>query len=310
MRLKRIINLKMSGEDVKFLQNKLKEFGLFKERIDGFFGQNTLVSVSNFQRKVGIKADGVVGPQTWSHILVYNPNPDPIEIENKRIEDLLLNPPVTKKEIPFDVSYIGSDGLTIYDCLLNDSDYIKETTQKDTICIHNSGGGSRPDWTIGGWKNKLNKEKAGVHFVIGRSSSSIDLVLWDGKVLKTFDDKYWSYHLDTDEDLNSKSISIEICNYGGLRMNGGKFFNSINKEVKSSDVCVLDNEFNGYKYFEKYTDKQLDSLSMLIEYLQKRWNIRIEKGIYNEDWFKNPSGSLKIYGLFPQRELIEMLNSL
>ena len=60
MKLQRVLSLKMSGEDVKFLQTKLKELGFFNERIDSHFGQNTLVSVTNFQRAVNTKADGNV----------------------------------------------------------------------------------------------------------------------------------------------------------------------------------------------------------------------------------------------------------
>ena len=65
MKLQRVLSLKMSGEDVKFLQTKLKELGFFNERIDSFFGQNTLVSVTNFQRAVNIKADGNVDTNTY-----------------------------------------------------------------------------------------------------------------------------------------------------------------------------------------------------------------------------------------------------
>ena len=56
MKLKRVITLKMSGDDVRQLQIKLKEFGFLKEKVDGHFGQNTLVAVTTFQRKIGIKA--------------------------------------------------------------------------------------------------------------------------------------------------------------------------------------------------------------------------------------------------------------
>ena len=43
MRLKRVMNIGMSGDDVTLLQEKLKDLGFFKDRIDGYFGQNTLV---------------------------------------------------------------------------------------------------------------------------------------------------------------------------------------------------------------------------------------------------------------------------
>lgn len=68
MKLQRVLMLKMSGEDVRHMQLKLKELGFHKGRVDGNFGQDTLVSVSNFQRDSGFKADGVVSLQTWSRL--------------------------------------------------------------------------------------------------------------------------------------------------------------------------------------------------------------------------------------------------
>jgi peptidoglycan hydrolase-like protein with peptidoglycan-binding domain len=347
MKLQRVISLRMSGEDVRFLQNKLKEFGIFREKVDGFFGQNTLMAVTNFQRKVSIKPDGMVGPLTWSQLLAYNPNPTPLQVENAKLESKTntqpVKNPITVKEVPLDISYIGDNGLTIYDCLLTDEEYIKKQSPKDTIWLHHTAGGSRPDWTIGGWEKDYIKDKDGnpildskgnlqplrvaTHFVIGRSSSSSDEKVWDGKIVKAFDDRYWAYHLGiskNSEILNSRSISIELCNYGPLTISkDGRFLNYVNREVAEKDVVKLSKPFRGYTYWEKYTDKQLDSLSKLITYLQNRWNIEIERGIYNEDWFNYDDkwfipGGLRShtqvrrdkFDLFPQKELIQMLNSL
>ena len=343
MKLQRIIMLRMSGDDVRFVQNKLKDFGLFKDRIDGYFGQNTLLAVTNFQRRVDLRPDGVVGPQTWSHILHHNPNPTPLQLENSKMESL-NKVPITVKDIPFDVSYIGDNGLVINDCLLKEEEFIKKQTKKNTIWLHHTAGGSRPDWTIGGWEKDYVKDsngnpvlgpngdpkplRVGTHYVIGRKSSSTNEVLWDGRILRAIDDRYWGYHLGVNhknsEELNSKSISIELCNYGPLTMSrDGRFLNYVNKTISEKDVVELSSPFRGYKYWEKYTDKQLDSLSKLITYLQNRWEIKIEKGIYNEDWFNYDEKWFSLGGLrshtqvrkdkfdiFPQKELIDMLNSL
>ena len=318
MKLQRIISLRMSGDDVRFLQNKLKEFGIFRERIDG-----------------------VVGPQTWSQLLVYNPNPTELQVENARLESEL---PKTVKEIPLEVSYVGENGLVIYDCSLTDEEYNKKQLQKNTIWLHHTAGGSRPDWTIGSWEKDYIKDsngdpvldsngntkelKVATHYVIGRSSSSSSDILWDGKILKAFDDRYWAYHLgissQNSEMLNSRSISIEVCNYGPLRLTkDGKFINYVNRQVDEKDVVKLDKPFRGYSYYEKYTDKQIEALYKLIMYLKTRWNIKIDRGIYDADWFNYDekwfsTGGLRSHGqvrkdkfdLFPQKELIEMLNSL
>lgn len=346
MKLKRIISLRMSGDDVRFVQNKLKEFGIFKDRIDGFFGQNTLMAVNEFQRVVGLRPDGVVGPQTWSQLIVYNPNPTELQVENAKMESKSspVKPPITVKEIPYDASFIGDNGLTIYDCLLPDDEYVKKQTRKDTIWLHHTAGGSRPDWTISGWDKDYIKDengnpildstgnpkalRVGTNYVIGRKSSSTSDTVWDGKVLKAFDDRFWSYHLGIHHKnshlLNSSSIGIEICNYGPLKLSkDGRFLNYVNKPISENDVVELSTPFRGYKYWEKYTDKQIDSVFKLITYLRNRWNIQIETGIYNEDWFNYDekwftSGGLRThtqvrkdkFDIFPQKEMITMLNSL
>lgn len=335
MKLKRVLRLKMTGEDVIFLQKKLKEFGFFNSKIDGFFGQNTLVSVGNFQKHVGVKSDGIVGPQTWSQLIEYGkPSPQVQLVENKSNKDL---------DIPNKISFIGEDGLQIYDNLLNDDEYCLEETQKNTIWLHHTAGGSRPDWTIGGWEKDTQKDsngnvildssgnpksiKVGTQFVIGRRSSSTSDTIWDGKILKAFDDRYWSYHLGINKnskELNSKSIGIEICNYGPLTLSSdGKFYTYVKRQIKESDVCELSKPFRGFKYWEKYTDSQLESTRKLILHLKRRWNIDIQSGIYNEEWFEYDdkwfsTGGLRShtqvrkdkFDVFPQPELIEMLNSL
>lgn len=52
------------GEDVKEVQRKLKNWGYYDGAIDGIYGQLTFNAVKKFQRKNGLKQDGVVGNQT------------------------------------------------------------------------------------------------------------------------------------------------------------------------------------------------------------------------------------------------------
>jgi N-acetylmuramoyl-L-alanine amidase len=52
------------GEQVKVVQTKLKNWGFYKGKVDGIYGWRTANSVKAFQRKHGLKADGVVGNAT------------------------------------------------------------------------------------------------------------------------------------------------------------------------------------------------------------------------------------------------------
>ncbi len=52
------------GEDVSTIQRKLKQWGYYSGTVDGIYGQSTYNAVVSFQRKNGLKADGVVGTAT------------------------------------------------------------------------------------------------------------------------------------------------------------------------------------------------------------------------------------------------------
>ncbi len=50
------------------LQHRLQQLGFYKAKIDGVFGQQTKNAVVQFQRKHGLKVDGIAGHQTFSTI--------------------------------------------------------------------------------------------------------------------------------------------------------------------------------------------------------------------------------------------------
>lgn len=52
------------GTLVTQLQTKLKRWGYYTGAIDGVFGTGTEKAVKAFQKKVGLTADGIVGPKT------------------------------------------------------------------------------------------------------------------------------------------------------------------------------------------------------------------------------------------------------
>ncbi|GAA2511938.1 N-acetylmuramoyl-L-alanine amidase [Pilimelia columellifera] len=52
------------GEDVRALQERLLEIGYDPRRADGVYGADTARAVAQFQREVGLPADGICGPHT------------------------------------------------------------------------------------------------------------------------------------------------------------------------------------------------------------------------------------------------------
>jgi len=306
MKLNRILEIGCSvGDDVRFLQTKLKDFGYYKSTIDGDYGSNTSNAVKSFQKSVGLNQDGEVGENTWAVIIKY--------------------------EKSATVKKVDTNTLNIIDHLLPNGEYIKDTVNKKAIYLHHTAGGSNPIWTIDGWLRDGKPGKplpVATSYVIGRKSSSNGDVTYDGSIYRSFDDKYWAYHLGISAKdsvaINASAIGIEVCNYGYVtKTKDGKFINYVNREVMASEVTELDEPFRGYKYWEKYTDAQIESLRVLILDLIKRHDIKIQKGIYNKDWFEY---STKWFGgdglrnhtqvrkdkvdMYPCPRLIKMLNSL
>jgi N-acetylmuramoyl-L-alanine amidase len=54
----------MAGDDVFALQRRLLELGFKVGRVDGYFGAETEAALRDFQRNVGVPADGTCGPFT------------------------------------------------------------------------------------------------------------------------------------------------------------------------------------------------------------------------------------------------------
>lgn len=52
------------GDEVSQMQTKLRDWGYYDGPISGIFGELTFEAVKKFQRRNGLTADGVVGPQT------------------------------------------------------------------------------------------------------------------------------------------------------------------------------------------------------------------------------------------------------
>ncbi|MDD5195039.1 MAG: peptidoglycan-binding domain-containing protein [Candidatus Omnitrophica bacterium] len=55
----------------KNIQTALKNAGFYNGEIDGKIGKMTMAAIEEFQKSNGLKADGKVGPQTWSKLKKY-----------------------------------------------------------------------------------------------------------------------------------------------------------------------------------------------------------------------------------------------
>lgn len=53
-----------SGEEVRQIQQKLKNWGYYNGAVDGVYGSKTVAAVKKFQQKNGLTADGIAGQKT------------------------------------------------------------------------------------------------------------------------------------------------------------------------------------------------------------------------------------------------------
>ncbi|MFW6034916.1 MAG: cell wall hydrolase [Halanaerobiales bacterium] len=54
------------GVDVALLQQKLRKLSIYKGKIDGIYGSNTMKAVKIFQSKNGLTVDGIAGKKTYN----------------------------------------------------------------------------------------------------------------------------------------------------------------------------------------------------------------------------------------------------
>ncbi len=60
-----------SGPEVQLLQKALRRSGDYKGELDGQFGPATAAAVRGFQKRGGLKADGIAGAATWRALTPY-----------------------------------------------------------------------------------------------------------------------------------------------------------------------------------------------------------------------------------------------
>lgn len=78
-----------NNKKVKLIQQLLQKLG-YKVTVDGDYGKQTRKAVKKFQKKAGLKTDGVVGPKTWrilNEIVAKQEQTKPTSTKVNPIED-------------------------------------------------------------------------------------------------------------------------------------------------------------------------------------------------------------------------------
>jgi peptidoglycan hydrolase-like protein with peptidoglycan-binding domain len=288
------------GEAVVSLQERLAYLGYYPDVIDGVFGPETRAAVVRFQTGKGLDADGIVGAATFNALA----DPDkPVRVYGATAID---------------------DG-EIFDLPLPEGQFYRSVYPKRQIVLHHTAGTPDPRSAIRWWET--DPVAVATAYVIGGKGA------FDGQIYRAFDDKFFAWHLGTidasvhePQNLDRLSIGIELCNWGYLRKGSdGKFYNYVGGVVPEKEVCDLGYVWRGQRYFHKYSEKQIESLSKLLKALAQKYEIPFT-GKYDitDGWFDYGNGATQgARGLWthanyrtdktdlsPQPEMIKMLNAL
>jgi hypothetical protein len=86
--------------------------------------------------------------------------------------------------------------------------------------------------------------------------------------------------------INDATIGIEICNYGYLKLDNGKFFNAYGGQMPADQVVKLDKPWRGFEYWHAYTEKQVAAVRWLLAQLAKKFNFKYEQLPLDASWFE------------------------
>lgn len=134
-----------------------------------------------------------------------------------------------------------------------DDYFYPEETEKKQICLHYTAGGNAIGWLT----RHPDSHHVGVHFVLSTT----------GRIFELVDTKYWG-HSSNGGAFNKNIVSIEIANPGAVRPS-----NFSAAEQAQWLYLIPDKPYRGCVAFQKYTDKQYESLRKLLAYLCAKYKI-------------------------------------
>ena len=104
-----------SGEEVKRLQQRLKDLGYLSGKVDGKFGGGTKRAVIAFQRRNGLTADGEAGEATLAKLYAEDAIPAPQEEKTDVLAGSI--PMLVNKEHMVDEFFVPDDLVELKDVL-------------------------------------------------------------------------------------------------------------------------------------------------------------------------------------------------
>ena len=240
---------------------------------------------------------------------------------------------------------------------LAESMYYPEKTEKKQVFIHHTVSSGNPMSAINWWRK--DGKRVGTFLVIAGRTNSDQSPYKDGEVFQCYSSLHWAHHLYTpskgnkvdskykthahNKMLNKQGLGIELSSWGPAKlMSDGRFvplahfqglralskYNHLSDEqlpfkviLPEANVIEYPDKYRGYRYFEKYTDAQIESTRQVLVYLHETYDIpktyqeglfdilekalKGEPGIYTHTSVRSDKSDCH-----PQPELINMLQAL
>ena len=168
--------------------------------------------------------------------------------------------------------------------------YFQDVISKKQVVLHHTVGGTAKS-TFNYWVNQANH--VATAYLVDR----------DGTIYEVFEPKFWAWHLGLklaqNSIANKQSIGIEIASAGPLR--SGKELNArlghdkfdvnylyafdidvapfehakryYDMNVDQAKFVGVPTPFRGYSFFDAYTELQVASVILLVNYLCEQFNI-------------------------------------
>jgi hypothetical protein len=306
-----LLKIGSKGQNVKELQEFL---GI---GADGVFGAGTEGAVKKWQSENKLTADGIVGRATWNAMGIADTDNS---VSESKAEDY-------KAEYSKN-PYKTSNGLEIVEFFMPSDEYRKGPIKAEWLFLHHTAGWHNPYNCIKQWDADTRGEVA-TEFVLGGPSVKGNDENYDGIMVQAFPAGNWGYHLGKNgsQKMHVNSVGVEVCNFGYV-VNGKTYAGAT---VEESQIVTLSEPFRGHKTWHRYSDKQIESLKLWMEFIAERDGIDIRAGLpalvkekgaqafeFNEDayygkikgvWTHTNTRKDK-FDMFPQQELLDMLMSL
>lgn len=230
-----------------------------------------------------LKADGQFGNLTRSALLSFQQAnvPESATGEYNAATEAALNPlwlpeAIAKKYPLPPAQYKTSDSFC--------------SSKKLGVCLHHTAGGSNPFRVVEVWRDD-DRNRVATHFIIGGLGANNNTTN-DGVILQCIPLQFGAFHIALSRvnmdkyntPINAGYIGIEICNWGYLDKVNGKYYNYREGLMDSSEVVELDAEFMGKKYWHRYTDRQVESVRLLLTKLKEVYGFKYES-LPNAGWF-------------------------